>query len=175
MAFNLFPKKKKQSPQQELEIKKESVLKEIVLKYKSQHYTNEQIKNIFIDKGYPGEFVDYILHSVKKEVKNMAKKIGKEDEEEEDEEEEETSEPDVEEEEEDFDEEEDAPVLEPPKKLSPPQPQKAKAQAQTKVAPTQAPANAFDEWAQTMEQAITNLNLRINGIESALFRAGVIR
>jgi hypothetical protein len=172
MAFNLFPKKKK-SPQLELEEKKESVLKEIVLKYKSKHYSSEQIKNIFIDKGYPAEFVDYILHKVKKEVKNMATKKIEETEEEEEEEEEEKTEEESEDDSEDFDEDElEAPVIEPPKKLSP----QPKAKAQTKVVPaqtsTQTP-NAVEEWASSIEQAITNFSSRISGIESALFRAGI--
>lgn len=164
MAFNLFPKKKKEqvkSKSQVLEEQKEGLLKELILGYRKKGYNIKQIKKIFTKKGYPAEFVDYLLEKITKEVKSVAKKPVEVEEEDEEEEEEE----------EDFEEEEEEPVIEPPKKTA----VKTKPKANPFAETSKNIVEAENEWKLGMEQAVQTLNARIAGIESALFRAGVLR
>lgn len=157
MAFSLFPKKKVavKSKSQELEEQKQGLVKEILLGYLKKGYSVEKIKKIFIKKGYPAEFVDYLLEK-EKEVKDMAKKEREIDDEEL-----------LEEEEEEEDEDEDEEPT-PPKKILPVVKSKPKVVSQPKV-------DEDAEWKAAVEQSIQALNGRIAGIESALFRAGVLR
>jgi hypothetical protein len=87
----LFKRKEKVNPEQEKEI----ILTEYVNELKRLGFSNQQIKDKFIEKKYPSEFIDYLLKLNAKEVKPMSEEEYDEDfeEEQEQEDEEEETEP----------------------------------------------------------------------------------
>lgn len=149
--MSLFSKKKPDK-QEELEKEKLSVLYDIVEKYKKAGYSDKQIKKLFIEKHYPIDFIDFILTELKG-GKNMVKKKEYIEEDEEEVEEED---------EEEFEEEEEDEVPKPQYKNVKPK----------EVIKKEVPKDTFK---QEVIEAIKNLNLRISGIESSLYRAGVLR
>jgi hypothetical protein len=82
----LFKRKEKVNPDEQKEI----ILTEYINELKRLGFSNKQIKDKFIEKKYPNEFIDYLLKNTK-EVKPMSEEEYDEDfeEEQEDEEEEE--------------------------------------------------------------------------------------
>jgi uncharacterized protein (UPF0305 family) len=85
----MFFKKKPE----DTEKKREIILTEYITELRKLGFSNRQIKNKFIEKKYPSEFVDYLLQLNRKEVKPMTEEEYDEDFEEEQEEEDEEPEP----------------------------------------------------------------------------------
>lgn len=179
--LSLFVKKKENVKVSSHEEKKSELIIAIILKYRKEGYTSQQIRRILIRKGYADEYVDNILHSVKKEVIRMAKKKEEVKEELEEEDEEEEAE-DEDEEEEEFDEEEldnaPAPVIAQPVKISTRTSLPIK--TNTNIAKpvnkpqVQAQVSEEDEWKLNVEQAISNLNARLTSLEANNYRRGLI-
>lgn len=142
---------KKQTKEEQLEKEKLSILYNIVSKYKKAGYSEKQIKKLFVEKNYPIEFVDFIFREMKG-GKNMVKKKEYIEEDEEVEEEDE----------EEFEEEDEEEV---------PKPQYKKNIAK-KENIKEVPK---DNFRKEVIEAFKNLNLRISGIESSLYRAGVLK